>query len=267
MAQNLSRRNFLKTSAIVGGVAATGASFAQLFGYKEVFAQGAGDDIQTILNLAATAETLACTHYNNVLTDSNIALVPAEVQFLKSALDTERQHLDFLLANGAKQLATEFYFPLNVYTDRNQFSAITETAEQAFVGAYLAAVRRISELGNSLLAGTAAQVAVTEQVHLALIRQIGGRVPNHVSLGQAVFFNTSDALPVLQGFLEGGDGFVTTTSKFPGNEVIATTVGSDGVESVLPMVDPNAFSGAMATMDATMDGTMMMGTMEATATN
>lgn len=235
---SISRRHFLRNSAVVAGAATF--SFSQLFGFERVFAQDA-DTLEVILNLAATAETLACTHYYNVLTDSNIALVPAEVNILKSALDTELQHLEYLNANAATSLLSEFYFPRNVYTDRAQFSEITEMAETSFVSAYLAAVRRIAQLGNPLLAATAAQVAATEQVHLALIRQIGGRVPNHVSLGQALFANTSDVKPVLQGFLEGGADFAGPR-KFPGADEIRKVIGSDGVMTVKPFTDPTLFN-------------------------
>lgn len=225
-------------------------SFGHAFGFRKLFAQ-AGDDAQTILNLAATAETLACTHYYNVLTQGNIALTPDEQNILKSALDAEIDHLVFLNANGATSLATEFYFPQNVYTDREQFSVITETAEQTFVAAYLAAVRRVTELGNPLLAATAAQIAVVEQAHLALIRQIGGRVPNHVSLGQALVFNVSDAVPTLQGFLAGGDGFVETASQFPGEAGIREIIGDVGVIAVRPFTDPNVTATGTAEASAT----------------
>jgi hypothetical protein len=247
---NISRRSLLKGgAALVGGVGL--ASFSELFGFQRLFAQGSGDDAQTILNLAATAETLATTHYYNVLTNSNIALTPAENAILKSALDTELQHLEYLNANGGTALTNSFFFPLNVYTDRDQFSMITEQAETAFVAAYLASVRRIAELGNPLLAATAAQVAVTEQVHLAMIRQIGGRVPNHVSLGQAMFFNTSDAVPVLQGFLEGGNGFMTDARPYPGADAIRDLVRDDGVLPIQPFTDPTLFAAQTASGDAT----------------
>jgi hypothetical protein len=236
---SVSRRNFLKGSAVIAGVAGT-VGFSELFGFRRVFAQDA-DTIEVILNLAATAETLACTHYYNVLTSSNIALVPAEVSILKSALDTELQHLEYLNANAANSMVGEFYFPRNVYTDRAQFSEITEQAETAFVSAYLAAVRRIAQLGNPLLAATAAQVAVTEQVHLALIRQIGGRVPNHVSLGQALYAQTSEVVPVLQGFLEGGQDF-SGPVKFPGAEEIRKVIGTDTVMPIKPYTDPTLFN-------------------------
>lgn len=238
MHKAISRRAFLgSTTAAIG---ASSFSFSQLFGYERLFAQKIGDDVQTILNLAATAETLACTHYYNVLTESQVALTPAEVVYIKSALDAELQHLTFLNANGAKAVTTNFYFPLNVYNDRAQFSAITEQSETAFVAAYLAAVRRLAELNNQLLAATAAQIAAVEQVHLALVRQIGGRVPNHVSLGQALFRNTSDAGPVLQGFIEGGNGFVGP-KPFPSDDKIHSVVGKDTVEAIKPFTDPSLF--------------------------
>lgn len=232
----ISRRTVLKGGAIAATLGASLVSFNQLFGYTRVFGQD-GDDAQTILNLAATAETLACTHYYNVLTDSNIALTPAETNILKSAIDAELHHLEYLNANGAVALATEFYFPDNIYTDRAQFSEITEQAEAAFVAAYLAAVRRIAQLGNSLLAASAAQIAVVEQAHLALIRQIGGRNPNHVSLGQALIYDVSEATPILQPFLEGGEGR-SGPRKFPSAEAIQDLIGDVGVLPIKPFTDP-----------------------------
>lgn len=240
-AKHLSRRKLLK-----GGVVAAGAAFMnfeQLFGYREVFGRAAGDDAKTVLDLATTSETLATTHYYNVLTTSTIPLTPDEILRLKSFLDAELQHLAYLNANGGRTLATEFYFPRNVYVDRAQFADITEQSEAAFVAAYLSAVRRFTELGNPLLAATAAQVVVTEQVHLALVREIGGRKPNNVSLAQALVYNTSDAVPILKPFLEGGadrEG----PSKFPGKDAIRTLIGDVGVALVKPFTDPSVFTQA-----------------------
>jgi hypothetical protein len=89
------------------------------------------------------------------------------------------------------------------------------------------------------MAATTAQIAVTEQVHLALIRQLGGKLPNNVSLGQALYYNPSDALPTLQVFLEGGEGFQGPI-EFPGDDVIFDFVGRSGVEPTAPFADPSA---------------------------
>ncbi len=224
-----SRREILK-----GGVlAASIGGFSQLFGYTSLFAQDNGDTVEMILNLAATAEMLACTHYYTALTDSNIELIPSERNFLVAALDTEHDHLKFLVANGGQPVTATFYTPRNVYNDRNTFATVTQQAENAFVAAYLAANRRIAELGNSLLAATVAQIAVTESVHLALIRQLGGLLPNNISLGEALYYSTSEVLPVLKPFLERGTGFSGPLS-YPGDDAIVNFVGKDGVTAVKP---------------------------------
>jgi Ferritin-like domain len=233
----LSRRDLLK-SAGIAGISAAGIS-TWFGGMGRVFAQEGADTLELIVNLAATAETFACTHYYTVLTDSNIQLSPAERAILVAALDTELQHLDLLNSKGATALATEFYAPQNIYSNRQQFSDITEQIETAFVATYLAANRRIAELGDPITAATTAQIAVTEQVHLALIRQIGGKLPNHVSLGQALFYNPSEALPVLQPFIEGGEGF-TGPLRFPGDDVIFDFVGQSGVMTIATFAEPSS---------------------------
>lgn len=249
--KGISRRDMLKGSLIAGG-AVGAASFADIFGYNKVFAQD-GDDAQTILNLAATAETFACTHYYTALTESTIPLTPQEVSTLKGFLDAELQHLEYLNANGAEALVSEFYTPENVFNDRQQFSMITEQAEFAFIGAYLAAVRRIAELGNPELATYAAQVAAVEQEHLALVRQIGGRRPNNQSLSRVPFFNVSDAVPVLQPFLEGAENFEGPVA-FPGADAIRDIIRDEGVLSIIPATAPNAFGGIGTTNSDNIEG-------------
>lgn len=106
----LSRRALLQGGA---GVAAFG--FHQALDAKRVFGQdAAGDDVQTILNLAATAEAFACVHYHNVLTLGAIAFTEPQIAQLKGALDAELAHLEYLQSNGASTLATDFYIPFNL---------------------------------------------------------------------------------------------------------------------------------------------------------
>jgi hypothetical protein len=236
--QSLSRRSFLKGGALATGAAAVG--FNTVFGFSRVFGQGEGDDVATILNLAATAETLACTHYYAALTLSSIDFDEAERAYLAAALDSELQHLEFLNANGGQALVSEFFTPVDVFADRAVFAAVTEAAETAFIGAYLAATRRAAELGDPLLATTAAQVAGVEAQHLALVREIGGMLPNNISILRTPYFNVSDAVPTLQPFLEGADGFEGPTA-YPGAEAIRMAIGESLIESVLPAVDPAAF--------------------------
>jgi hypothetical protein len=229
----MKRRNFLKGAAGVGGGIAA-ASFASAFGVSSAFAaHDSRDDAQTILNLAATAETLAVTHYYSILTARTFALNDADVLYLKLALDSEQQHLDFLNANGGRSLTSNFYVPANLLSDSAVFVNTTATAETAFIGAYLAATRRFAELGNPRLAATAAQVACIEAQHLALAREIGGLAPNNISLALPIYYNVADAVPTLGPFLQGGSGFIGPVS-YPGKAAVTQALGGVKTQAVPP---------------------------------
>jgi hypothetical protein len=254
---NLSRRAFLKGSA----VGATAASFSTLFGYSRLFAQTDGDDPQTILNLAATAETFACVHYFNALDNAEaLALTEREQNWLRSFLDSEMKHKQFLEANGAVPLATDFYVPENLFTDRAMFVETTNAAENWFVAAYLAATRRFAELDQPLLAATASQVSGVEAEHQALIRLMGGLKPSFQTLKEPLFWNTSEVVPFFQPFLEGGEGFFGPAS-YPGDDAIIAVVGGFGVQAVTPFISLNG----MGTVNMDMGGGEAMATAEATA--
>jgi Ferritin-like domain/TAT (twin-arginine translocation) pathway signal sequence/Bacterial SH3 domain len=234
--QSVSRRNFLKGGAVAAGAAGL-VGFPQLFGYSRIFAQGEGDDPQTILDLAATAETFACVHYYTAINSAEaLGLSEDEVNQLKAFLDSELQHKLFLEANGATALATEFYVPGNLFSDRDTFIATSNVAENWFVAAYLAATRRFAELGEPLLAATSAQVMGVEAEHQALLRLMGGLKPSFQVLKEPLFWNTSEVGPLFQPFLDGsGEGFVGPAA-FPGADEIAALVGDMGVTPVTPFI-------------------------------
>jgi hypothetical protein len=217
---DVSRRNFLKGAAGVGGgLGLAAAGFAGIFGLSEAMAASADkkDDVQTILNLAATAETLAVTFYYSAITAGKFDLEAKDVAYLRLAMDAEKYHLDFLTAAGGKSLTQRFYVPANLLSDINVFVQTGLAAETAFVGAYLAATRRFAELGQPRLAATTAQHAVAEGQHLTLVRDIGGLVPNDLGLPAPIYYNVSDAVPTLAPFLSGGSGFIGPVS-FPTSE-------------------------------------------------
>jgi len=203
MEHALSRRGLLKGAAAIGGGIAL-ASFAQVLG---VHAAAANDDPQTILNLAATAETLAVTFYYNVIVNRSFELDEEDEEYLRFALDAEQYHLDFLMSQGGKTLATSFYVPSNLLSNRAVFVQTGANAETAFVGAYLAATRIFGDAGLGKLAATTAQHACSEAEHLTLTREIGGLTPNNLALPLPVYYNVSDAVPTLAPFLKGGAGF------------------------------------------------------------
>lgn len=244
--KHFSRRTVLK-GALAGS--ASLLSFNQLFNYSQLSAQDNTSDAQTIVNLAVTAEMIACTHYYRVLTESNIELAPNEIEMLKGFLDAELQHLEFLYANNSVPVSTDFYLPLDVYNDREQFSEITEQLETTFIAAYLAATRQLAELGQPLLAATAAQVSAIEQEHLSLVRGIRGVRPNNTALARALFYDITEAVPALQPFLVSSSEY-TGPFNFPGADAIRDLIRDVGVLQVAPFTDLSAFNPA-STSDAT----------------
>jgi hypothetical protein len=212
----VSRRRFLQgTAGIGGGVVA--ASFAGAFGLGLAEAAAANDEPQTILNLAATAEALAVTFYYSAITGAQFEVDPADLVYLKLAMDAEKYHYDFLTSAGGKALTNQFFVPANVLSDVDVFVKTGLAAETAFVAAYLAATRRFAEAGQGKLAATTAQHAASEAVHLALIRDIACLVPNDLAVPAAIYYNVSDAVPTLAPFLKGGAGFIGPV-KMPSND-------------------------------------------------
>ncbi|MFN8451918.1 MAG: ferritin-like domain-containing protein [Anaerolineae bacterium] len=180
----ISRRNLLKGSAVLGG--GTLLSFSQLFGIARVFGQdmAADDDLQTIINLASTAELFATTHYLAAINAAaDLGLDDAQVAYMKAGFLAEQDHLELLKSLGAQPVVTEFYVPGNLFSDIGVFTATTEVAETAFTSAYLAAVRIFSKSADTTpYAVTCAQIAAVEQTHLALIRQIGKKLANNTRM-------------------------------------------------------------------------------------
>ncbi|MDX2163773.1 MAG: ferritin-like domain-containing protein [bacterium] len=229
MAQ-LSRRSFLKASGSAAGIMTLGAS--GLFGFSRAFAQemaGENDDIPTVLNLAATAELFATTHYLAAI-NGDLGLAEAQVNYLKAGFIAEQDHLDLLVSLGAQPVVTEFYVPENLFSDVALFAQITEIAETTFVSAYLAATRIFAEAGETAFAVTAAQIAGVEAEHRAFVRQLGGLLPNDRSYQEFQVANVSGVVPVLQPFLDGsGEGFVGPVAPPTAEEIAAVRAEAEAI--------------------------------------
>jgi hypothetical protein len=231
----ISRRMMLKGAAgTAGGIAAAG--FLDIFGLRNSAFAAAGDDSpETILNLAATAETLAVTFYYSLITAATFSLDEADVAYLKLAMDAEKYHLDFLTSAGGKSLATQFYVPANLLSDINVAVQTALAAETAFIGAYLAATRAFGDAGLGKLAATTAQHAASEAQHLVLLRDIAGLIPNDLGLPAPIYWNVSDAVPTLRPFLTGGTGFIGPVG-FPSAAAYDAALGGLKTERVKPFV-------------------------------
>ncbi len=217
--QGVSRRNILK---MVGAGSSVAVLSAALGLPTTTFAQTAagGDDPQTILNLASTAEALAVTAFHSVITQSNFygRLRPVYQNYLKSALTQEMAHYNFLVAAGARPLANQFFFPNGILENLALYVYVTDVLEGTFIGAYLASVRRFAELNRPDLAWTASSVMGIEAEHKALNRAMGidaagtaagnndgmTNSPTREPFEPATLFQVSQAVPVLGPVLMGG---------------------------------------------------------------
>ncbi len=205
----VSRRSILKALGVGGSVAAL--SFPAAFGLDVVNAQTAGDAPQTILNVAATAEALAITHfYAGITMGSWFGRLPMLYQdYLRAALAAEQAHYNFLLANGAKPVTNKFFVPEGVLENLALYVAVTDLAEGVFIGAYLAATRRFAELNMPVMAEVAAQVMGVEAEHRALNRAMGisqntfQGIANNIPLERPTVQQVSQAVPIAAAFLSG----------------------------------------------------------------
>lgn len=238
--QGVTRRNALKRGGLMA--AAASAGFAGIFAGGDVAfaapkktAHDRMDDVATIANLAATAETLAATSYFGTLAQGGFSLTNFQRQYLALAMDAELHHLEILQSLGGKALVSEFYIPEKFLSDLNVNVQTFIAAETAFTGAYLAATRRFAELNQPRLAATTAQHAATEMEHLALTRLVGGLIPNPVTLARPIYYNVSDAVPTLTPFLTGGAGFIGPV-KFPG--IAAVRALADQISGTAMKVPP-----------------------------
>jgi hypothetical protein len=228
----ISRRNILKGSLVGAGGAFLG--FNGVFGFSRVLGQDmmADDDLQTIINLASTAELFATTHYLAAINAADaLGLDEAQVAYMKAGFLAEQDHLELLKSLGAVPVVSEFYVPETLFSDIDVFTATTEVAETAFVGAYLAAVRVFSKSEETTAyAVTCAQIAAVEETHRALIRQIGKKLANHTSYAQFTLYNVSGAVPILQPFLDGsGEGFIGPVAAPTDDDVAAIRAEAEAI--------------------------------------
>lgn len=205
--QSSTRRGFLNGAAGVGvGIAAAG--FSDILGTGAARASGlSGHDAGAILDLAATAETLAIAFYQAALDGAAFHIDGKARTQLKMAMDAERGHLRTVRSLGGTALQQRFYLPDRLLQDASVFVNTGLKLETALAGAYLAATRQFAELGQPALAVTAASLGASEAQHLTLLGHLAGLSPDDLTLSTPSFRRASDALPVLAPFLSGGAGF------------------------------------------------------------
>ena len=189
------------------------------------------ETVQSIINIAATAEAFAVTALGGALDNAANGLLDLSeeaVQSLTAARAAEQIHYDFLVAAGAEPLTLTFTIPDEaIVTDATTFLTTLISLEEAFVAAYLAAAQQFAILGEPELAQVALQIGAVEAEHRAGVRffaiEAGALTgtPNDVVFEKALFATVAEAADMLTelGFI-GGTG---TEITYPGPGEIDTT--------------------------------------------
>lgn len=204
------------------------------------------ESVQTIINIADTAERLAVTLLTAAVNNaSQLGLSGLLLAFVQAALAEEQYHADYLEAAGAKALTNTFTVPdPKILTDQKTFFHTAEAAETLFIGAYMAAVREFTDLGQPGLAKVAYQIGTVEAEHRAHVRagmvltgDSSGLPPNNKAFETDVVKTVGDAATALTslGFI-GGSGTAVT---YPGREVALRTALPVGA-SVLEITPSNS---------------------------
>ncbi len=168
---------------------------------------GAPDSIQTIINIAVTAEQLGVTFYALALKNADeLELGKTARADFKAAKVEEQIHRKFLLANGAMPLTNKFSFPYgdDTFRDFSRFIKVQQLLETLFVAAYIAAAKEFAMLGRPDLVQAAMQIGTIESEHRAVGRAIAGLQPaNNRAFSPALLKKVGDAPNVLKqkGFL------------------------------------------------------------------
>jgi hypothetical protein len=220
-AQGRSRRDFFASTVKIAGATALGAagiSLLQPIAARASTGQPASTDTAAdILNIAATAELLATTFYFQALNSPFLPSVhnSANLNYFQAALSQEYEHLEFLKQNGGTPLATQFYFPENMFAVENVFFKTASLLEDYFISAYIAAALDFSGAYSSgittaspTLIGVAVQIAGVESEHRTLLRVAANENPANNRIAEsALLTSVQGAVGPLTSFLQGGTGF------------------------------------------------------------
>ncbi len=209
--QPVSRRKLLAIAAGATGAVVAGSRVTSAFAADNT----SGDTAQQIAIAALVAEDLATTFYYNglvglVIQDTSLAgkngtatqvaqnthkSNVGNVDYLRAALQEEIDHANLLRpyggfsGTGGSDPYQTFYFPNGTFDTLSPFLAILDALENAFIGAYLAAVKEFAQLAADAGSGTTAaatyeslaQVAASilgvESEHRVLGRVIGNQNP------------------------------------------------------------------------------------------
>lgn len=213
-----------------------------------------GDDPQSILNIAATAEVLA-TIVNTIgyqkIAAGTITADAVTQRNVAAAAREELIHYNTLTSLGGVSLTKQIWVPDAVFADASGLLNTLQVGDQIFVNAYLIATLRFAQLGKPDYSVIAAEFMGVEAVHRALARQSLGQLgndrvfmkfdqpetaPGAPNLGQRGFVRIADAAAQLQaaGFGFGAQG-ATPGAFYDFDTVSATTPTDPDLNTLAPL--------------------------------
>jgi hypothetical protein len=221
-----SRRSMLR-GALLGAAGVTGVAAASA-GVLSVLPRGVTaahaaaaikasssctDSVQTILNVATTAEQLAVTFYTNGIKDAQkLGIKGVNLNYLTNAVVEEQLHENLLLASGGVTLTSTFSFPYgeDTFDYLDKFVNTLDQLETAFESAYIAAIKELADQNQSALAELAGQIVTIEAEHRVIGRSILPTImyPNNRAFTPVYVKSVGDAVNVLasEGYLSPKDG-------------------------------------------------------------
>ncbi|MGH2560143.1 MAG: ferritin-like domain-containing protein [Thermomicrobiales bacterium] len=207
-----SRRTVFKSAGVVG----LGMTIGQARLIHSL-AQEA-PDLQSIINIAATAESLAVTLYGHAVESAEQGgydqeVPEAVITIVDAARTAEYYHLEYLLEAGAEPLTQTFTVPdPALLTSYELLFTTAVQLETAFIAAYIAAARAFTALEQPELVKTALSVAAVEGEHRVLANYALGVGPaNNIGFAPALFGTVEEAAQALTelGFIGGAGAEVT----------------------------------------------------------
>lgn len=190
------RRRVLRTLVGTGGLLASGV----------VSGLAASPAVQVtepldLLNQLATQEALLVTFYHTVLSGATFLVTDTAADQLRTMLDTQRQHLQLLTAQGGRPQAASFTLPEHLTADASVFVSTGQYLEQVSAATYVAATHDFAVLGRPVLAATAAQFGTAEAQHLALLSHLAGFEDIDLRTQTKHFGQAPDGLLALKRFI------------------------------------------------------------------
>ncbi|HET8522650.1 MAG TPA: ferritin-like domain-containing protein [Thermomicrobiales bacterium] len=247
-----SRRNLIKSAGVVG----LGMTLGQARLIRTLAQES--EDLNTIINIASTAESLAVTLLGHAIESAQQGGYDKEVpdpvvNILISARAAEHYHLDYLLKAGAQPLTQTFTVPdPALLTSYDTFFTTVVQLEAAFIAAYIAAAREFTALKQPELVKVAHMVASVEAEHRVLANYaLGTRPANNLAFEAATFGTVGEAAKALTdlGFINGtgqtvnypGPGDIARGSihyRSPYGPSVACITGGEGTPEATPGATP-----------------------------